>query len=178
MDANGSSPSARTRFEAMYRAEAGTVRMFAAHRVGRAAADDIVADTFATAWRKLDEIPTPPRAWLLGTARKIIGNYLRSQRRRPTEQLRDNDLALTEDLADAVAVRQMLADAIAQLAPKSREVVILAAWYDLTQKEMAQVMGCSPAAAGVRLHRARKALRHVLAVSDRPANASITEVQS
>lgn len=178
MNANGDPPSARSRFEERYRAEAGTVLMFAAHRVGRVAADDIVADTFAIAWRKLDEIPTPSRAWLLGAARKVIGNYLRSQRRRPTQQLRDTDSALADDLAEGVAVRRELIDAIARLNLKNREALIMAAWYDLTQKEMAQAMGCSVVAAGVRLHRARKALREELAVSDRPSIASIPEVRS
>jgi hypothetical protein len=76
MDAQEDTQSAHARFEAMYRGEAGVVLMFATHRVGRAAADDIVADTFAVAWSKLGEVPSPPRAWLLVTARKIISNYL------------------------------------------------------------------------------------------------------
>lgn len=178
MNAHEDSPIAHDRFEAMFRREAGVVLMFAVHRVGRAAADDIVADTFAVAWRKLDEVPSPARAWLLVTARKIISNYLRSQRRHPTHQLRDSDSAWMDDLAEGVAARREVLDAIARLNRKSREAVILAAWYDLSQKEMAHVMGCSVTAAGVRLHRGRKELREMLTASDRSLISPITEVPS
>jgi RNA polymerase sigma-70 factor (ECF subfamily) len=178
MDAQEDTQSAHARFEAMYRGEAGVVLMFATHRVGRAAADDIVADTFAVAWSKLGEVPSPPRAWLLVTARKIISNYLRSQKRHPTDQLRDNHAAWIDDVAEGVAVRRELLEAVAQLSKHSREAVTLAAWYDLSQREMAQVMGCSVTAAGVRLHRGRKQLRQLLEASDRPLISPITEVQS
>jgi RNA polymerase sigma factor (sigma-70 family) len=75
-------------------------------------------------------------------------------------------------------VRRELLEAVAQLSKHSREAVTLAAWYDLSQREMAQVMGCSVTTAGVRLHRGRKQLRQLLEASDRPLISPITEVQS
>src|SRR5690349_21550445 len=43
---------------------------------------DVVAETFLHAWRRWDVVPQPPIAWLIGTARKVIGNSRRARRRR------------------------------------------------------------------------------------------------
>ena len=63
-------------------------------------------------------------------------------------------------------VRADLAEALAQLPPQDREVLLLAAWEGLTSNEVATVLGIRASAARVRLHRARKRLRATLATHD------------
>src|SRR6185369_5728147 len=51
---------------------------FAARRVGWDAAQDVVGEVFATAWRRHQDIPTgKEKAWLLGVATGVIANHHR-----------------------------------------------------------------------------------------------------
>lgn len=52
-----------------------------------------------------------------------------------------------------------LARALELLPEPDREVLLLAGWDGLTPGQIATVLGCSPPAARVRLHRARRRLR-------------------
>ena len=54
------------------------------------------------------------------------------------------------------------AGALATLKEPDRELVLLVAWEGLTIAEAAAALGCTRAAAAVRLHRARKRLHHAL----------------
>lgn len=57
---------------------------YARLRVGADAAEDVVAETFAVAWRRWDQVPVDePRAWLLAVARRVIANHHRTGRRHP-----------------------------------------------------------------------------------------------
>ncbi len=56
---------------------------FAARRVsGRESAEDVVADTFAIAWRRRDRIPEEALPWLYAIAANVIANQYRSSHRR------------------------------------------------------------------------------------------------
>jgi RNA polymerase sigma-70 factor (ECF subfamily) len=50
-------------------------------------------------------------------------------------------------------------DALASLSEAEREVLMLAAWEELSSSEAARVLGCSATAYRIRLHRARRRLR-------------------
>jgi RNA polymerase sigma-70 factor (ECF subfamily) len=52
-----------------------------------------------------------------------------------------------------------IAQALGRLSEGDREVVLLCAWEGLSIEEAATALGCSPTAAKVRLHRARRRLR-------------------
>ena len=67
----------RERIEQLFHAEAARVRAYAMHRVGANHADDMVAETFAVAWRRMDKVPDDERPWLLAVARRVIANHLR-----------------------------------------------------------------------------------------------------
>jgi DNA-directed RNA polymerase specialized sigma24 family protein len=77
----------RARFEALYRAHCGAVRSFAHRRVSSAVADDVMADVFALAWRRLDKAPGDELSWLLGIARGVLANRRRCDARQ--QALRD-----------------------------------------------------------------------------------------
>ncbi len=55
-----------------------------------------------------------------------------------------------------------IADALAELPPRLRAVVVLKDVYDFSHKAIAKELGITEAATKVRLHRARKKLREVL----------------
>ncbi len=62
----------RLRLERLFYAHAGAVRAYARRRTDSASADDAVSEVFAIAWRRLDDLPDEPLAWLLGCARRVL----------------------------------------------------------------------------------------------------------
>jgi RNA polymerase sigma-70 factor (ECF subfamily) len=53
-------------------------------------------------------------------------------------------------------------EALRALRPRDREVLLLTAWDGLNASEAAAVLGCSPTAYRIRLHRARRRLARLL----------------
>ncbi len=144
--------------ELLWQLHADRVHTYARRHVGDDA-DDVVSETFLVAWRRLDRVPDPALPWLLGVARNVI----RSRRR--FERSRTGDLPevfAMPDVADTVAEDTDLFTGLRALAPADREVLYLVGWEDLDRRSAAAVLDCSPAAFAVRLHRARRRLRHHL----------------
>lgn len=56
-------------FSALFRAHHGAVRRYVTRRAWPDAVDDVVAETFLAAWRRLDDVPADPLPWLLTAAR-------------------------------------------------------------------------------------------------------------
>lgn len=135
---------------------------FAIRRVGEAAAADVVSETFLVAWRRRTEIPADrPGPWLYATANYVIAHEIRGTRRRTdlreraaseAEATQDND----DDHASLIADRLMVRETLAQMTERDQEVLRLAEWDQLSPQEAAVVLGCSPTAFKVRLHRARR----------------------
>ena len=67
-----------------------------------------------------------------------------------------------EAVGDAELLRERLNDALEELPPRLRAVVVLRDMYDLPHQAIADELGISEAAAKVRLHRARRRLRERL----------------
>jgi RNA polymerase sigma-70 factor (ECF subfamily) len=155
----------RARFTRLYEESSGRVFAYALRRCGhREEARDIVAETFAVAWRRIDDLPEGnERAWLLGVARRVLANHRRSRLRR--RRLSDRLLSLAGDHRapalpepDSRHPAEVLA-ALRRLPARQQEVLRLAAWDELSHAEIAAVLGCSTNAAAIRLHRARRALQ-------------------
>jgi hypothetical protein len=53
------------RLESLHREHAGAVRAYVRRRIGRDEADEIVADVFVVAWRRIEDVPGEARTWLL-----------------------------------------------------------------------------------------------------------------
>ncbi|RBQ15671.1 hypothetical protein DP939_33825 [Spongiactinospora rosea] len=154
-------------FEEYYEA----VLRYAWRRVGAADASDVAAETFRIAWEKYDQFSrAQPLPWLYTTARHVILNYARSSKRRDSlvTALGEGLLrcAGEGDHAAAVAARHAALAALDDLGEDDRELVLLLAWEGLDLHQAAKVVGCSWAAARMRLHRARKRLRRLLADDD------------
>lgn len=162
------------------------VELFEAHHgavlgyVGRRSATpeqaaDAFADVFLVAWRRLDDVPAgdEARLWLLAVARRVLANARRSSRRQ-----RDLTDRLAASLPRAAFVVPppdepdgRVRAALAQLGPDDAEVLRLVGWEGLTPTQAAAVLGVAPPLARVRLHRARRRLRGLLAAADAEADS-------
>jgi DNA-directed RNA polymerase specialized sigma24 family protein len=76
----------------------------------------------------------------------------------------------TEAVDGEVSLRLDLQAAWPRLLPDQQEALSLAIWDDLSSTEAGRMLGISPAAYRIRLHRARGALRRLL---DTPACSAI-----
>jgi RNA polymerase sigma-70 factor (ECF subfamily) len=164
--------SAENLFEDAYRISGTAVLGYALRRSdSREDALDVVAETFAVAWRRRTEMPVDQgelRPWLFGIARRCLANSARSAHRAGRLGARLADLLAGVAVPDPAtlhehraATRQVL-DALEQLSPEDRELVTLIAWEGLTPAEAAAALGLSAGTARVRLHRARTRLRAAL----------------
>jgi DNA-directed RNA polymerase specialized sigma24 family protein len=60
---------AQAEFKRLFREHYAAIHRCAARRVESAAVQDLVAETFLTAWRRFDQVEGDPLPWLLGIAR-------------------------------------------------------------------------------------------------------------
>ncbi|SNS25815.1 RNA polymerase sigma-70 factor, ECF subfamily [Streptosporangium subroseum] len=75
-------PGARDRFEALYLACYPAVHRYALRRTDSVDdVADVIAETFLTAWRRLDDVPEGDATllWLYGAARRVLTNHRRGQ---------------------------------------------------------------------------------------------------
>ncbi|WP_019633497.1 RNA polymerase sigma factor [Actinomadura atramentaria] len=148
------------RFTAMYDACRQRVWAYAAARAGRETADEVVSETFAVAWRRLDDVPDPALPWLLGVARNVLlaDHRARARRDASAAELRRWARPATGDVGAEVAERLAVVRALASLSEDDREILLLVAWQGMAPRDAARVVGISQAAFRVRLHRARRRL--------------------
>jgi len=157
----------RTRFEALFAECHPPVRAYALRRAPFDVAQDVVAETFLVAWRRLDDVPrSEPLPWLYRVARGVLANARRSAARADALVARAGAAEPPpascdpgERLGDAEVVRS----ALAALSEADREVIMLVAWEGLDAVAAARAAGCSRATFAVRLHRARRRLAAALA---------------
>ncbi len=164
----------RRRLEELYAAHAPAVRAYALRRTDPTSADDIVMEVFVVACRRLDAVPADPLPWLLGCARRVLANQRRTARRSQALVVRLGT-ALDGVPLEADA-NERLEVALSALREPDREVLMLNAWEDLDGAALATVLGCSRAAAGVRLHRARRRLATAYARAGRRTSSHDLEV--
>jgi RNA polymerase sigma-70 factor, ECF subfamily len=155
------------RFEEVYTAHHGAVFGYVLRRTSNPEdAADVIAETFLTAWRRVDDVPPGPRArlWLYGVARRVLANYRRGERRRTAlaDRLRA-DFALSYHLPDYGGDQARIAAAFRRLPGPDQELLTLSAWENLDNGQIAIVLGCSRNAVRIRVHRARKRFADELA---------------
>ena len=162
-DPRPAGPSRLARFDALFTEHQRHVLAYAMRRAPSPAdAEDIAAETFAIAWKKLEAVPDEALPWLYAVARRVLANHRRglTRRERLTALLRVDDvptpLHAGED-EDGPAFR-----ALATLSPADQEVLRLVAWEELGNQAIAQVLGITPNAVAIRLHRARTRFQDAL----------------
>jgi len=138
------------------------VHAYAVRHTDADEAEDVVAETFLVAWRRLADVPGDPLPWLLVVARNTLANRRRSAYRHRVLELelaRLIRVARPADAADVpVQARDEVLRAVARLSDTEREAVLLAAWDGLSPQQAALVAGCSVDAFTKRLSRARARL--------------------
>ncbi|MFE0806363.1 RNA polymerase sigma factor [Streptomyces sp. NPDC058848] len=167
-------------FAALFDRHADAVHRYAARRLGGEVADDLVAETFTTAFQQRHRYDpargagADARPWLFGIATNLVGRHRRAEARRFKAMARvpapaDHEEPLADRAADRVvaqAVRRELAAALAALPARHRDVLLLVAWGDLGYGEAAQALSIPVGTVRSRLHRARGKLREALGGSD------------
>lgn len=153
------------RFANLYRNHVTAIRAYCHRRTSSDKVDDAVADTFITAWRKIDDIPRGPGElpWLYGVAYKVIGHQWRGVSRRRSLHRKLEGIGLVPgSTPDEVLVANeetlQVRAALDRLRRIDKEILLLAAWESLDGEEIAAALGISYGAARQRLYQARKNL--------------------
>ncbi|WP_158412447.1 RNA polymerase sigma factor [Ilumatobacter nonamiensis] len=141
------------------------IRRYCARRVDHGSVDDVVNDTFAVAWRKIDLAPEADAIlpWLYGVAYRVIQQSWRTngriaRLRTRLETTADRSVgSLDDELIEDDERRRVLA-AAASLAEEDQEVLRLTLWEELSAADAGTALGVSADAARQRASRARRRL--------------------
>jgi RNA polymerase sigma-70 factor (ECF subfamily) len=152
-------------FEAIFERHFDPVHRYLSRRAGRERADDLASQTFVVAFARRESFrsdATDARPWLFGIATKLLANDRRSEQR-----LLETYGRLSGDARDVLVPTpdsdRDVADALAQLDPAQRDVLLLHAWADLSYEEIADALDIPVGTVRSRLSRARASLQTVLA---------------
>lgn len=180
------SPRDRAWLEGLYRTHRSAVWAYAARRIRADEADDIVSEVFVTAWRSRDSVPAEPAdplPWLYRTASNHVLHARRGEARRGRLAARAGETEIAEGRGtpmradagagpnglgvDAVVIdrldaHQRVRSMLAALPADDAEILRLSTWEGLESPALGEVLGCSAAAARVRLHRARRRAQRIL----------------
>ena len=121
-------------------------------------AEEISAETFVVAWRRRRDVPTDALPWLLAVARRLIANQRRAQQRRSgllARLMRQDPEPAVAGLADEGPAQR----ALARMGADDQELLRLVVWDELDHRSIGLVLGITPNAVAIRLHRARQRLR-------------------
>lgn len=155
------------RFRRIFARNHSTVVAYVRRRTNSLAdAEDVVADVFTVAWRRLEDVPADAERetlWLYGVARRTLANQRRGADRATRLAARaaaqtayapaaDAGLAEADDLRDAM-------QALSALGEPDQDLLRLTLWEGLSHAQVAVVVGTSVPNVAVRLHRAKRRLR-------------------
>jgi RNA polymerase sigma-70 factor (ECF subfamily) len=159
-------------FEALFERHARAVAGYLARRVPAAVAEDVVAETFCTAFDQRDRYRheyADARPWLLGIATNLVRRHHRSERIRRVAWLRaassivsESEEARVLESVAAASSRQRLRSALGRLRRADRDALLLHVWGQLTYVEVARSLGVPVGTVRSRINRARRRLRELL----------------
>jgi RNA polymerase sigma-70 factor, ECF subfamily len=138
---------------AFVRATQTDVWRLCAHLGSRASAEDLAQETYARAFASLHRFAgrSSARTWLLGIARRVCADAVRSAVRARSVPV---GAAIVADPADSVALQELLA----ALDDERREAFVLTQLVGLSYAEAAEVAGCPVGTIRSRVARARDEL--------------------
>jgi RNA polymerase sigma-70 factor (ECF subfamily) len=129
-------------------------------------AEDLVQETMLRAWRHADELlplDRSPRPWLFTVARRLVIDAHRAREARPREvDTEVLDLVPATDELERVLVRAPVRQALAQLQPAHREVLVHLHYLRYSVAETAQALGIPAGTVKSRSYYAVQALRVAL----------------
>ncbi|GGD76129.1 DNA-directed RNA polymerase sigma-70 factor [Microbacterium murale] len=143
---------------------------FIRRRIGVDAVEDVLSETFLVAFRRRADFDTSwesARPWLLGIASRVLKKHRADEARqwraaasfaRREEFSHEGGIDGAAQRMDAEVAVRILAPRIAALSSRDRETLLLYAWGNLTQEEVALALGIPVGTVGSRLNRIRRKL--------------------
>ena len=127
--------------------------------------DDVVAETFLVAWRRIEDVPAAEAAlpWLYSVAYRVLSTHFRgrSRQRRLEEKLTNvgvEPVSSTEDFIITSEDSAQVFEAMSRLRSTDQEILKLTVWEELTHAEIGEVLGIGVGAVKQRALVARKNL--------------------
>lgn len=163
------------RFGAVFDRHAMAIHGYIARRLGRDAADDLVAETFLVAFRqrvRYDPGQPSARPWLYGIATRLVSRRQRDEVRffrfiartgidPAADPVAESVAEAGARRADAQTLHRRLAGALAVLSTADRDALLLVA-DGLSYQEAARALGVPAGTLSSRLARARRMVREEL----------------
>jgi RNA polymerase sigma-70 factor (ECF subfamily) len=159
-------------FEELVRASQAEVYTLAYRLTGNEEdARDVAQEAYLRAFRSLKRFRGDARfsTWMHRITANCALTFLAKRTKGRHEELSSDESVADErpesspeTMAEAEFMRDRLTDALSELPPRLRAVVVLRDVYDLPHEAIAAELGISQEAAKVRLHRARRKLRERL----------------
>ncbi len=142
--------------------------------------EDIVQDVFVNAYQNMQSFDTKQKfsPWVYRIAHNAFVNALKKKSRNPLV-LVDFDTMLAHPVyedplpreREQAEMKRVVEEGLEKLAPKYREVLILYFLEELSYKEIAEILEVPTGTVGIRLKRAKEALKKIL-----PQHTSIDSV--
>lgn len=156
-------------FDDVFEAELAPLHRYLARRLGSEIADDLAAEVFAVAFRKWADLDSRPvRPWLYGIAANLVKHHWRKEQRmlralaRVARDPAPDEDELSVERLDAQAARAGVGEALSDLRPVEREVLLLHAWAELSNSEIADALSLPLGTVKSHLSRGRDRVRNRL----------------
>ncbi len=156
-------------FALLYDRHAGAVYRYAAQRLGSAAAEDVMSETFLVAFERrasFDVSVTDARPWLLGIATRLMRKHARLEAVAWRGMVAELAAQVAPDVIDQAGSRvdaqrlaRRLAGVLRRLSVADRDTLLLYAWGELNYAAIAEAMGVPVGTVRSRLNRARRQVR-------------------
>jgi len=157
-------------FGALWTLHPAVKRWIRSNGASGATVDDVAAEVFAVAWRRLDVVPGDPahaERWLFAVARRVLRNHRRAMARetRRIDRLLAHHRALDRSGHGLAGTERLsVFQAWRSLPPEDAEILQLVGWAGFGLDQLADRLGCRRGAAAMRLSRARRRLESLISV--------------
>jgi RNA polymerase sigma-70 factor (ECF subfamily) len=141
--------------------------------------DDVVQEVLVVCVRRLDDIdPARERAFLLATTSRVVANWRRTQRRRPTEPLdaegmeaewKDPSARSPAEALERKRDLELVQAALDEMDEQQRTVFTLFELEELTAREIAEQLGLTESVVFARVQRARAVFQRCFSRARPPA---------
>jgi RNA polymerase sigma-70 factor (ECF subfamily) len=131
----------------------------------RARAEDVAQETLLRAWRHravLESSPAAVRSWLFTVARNIVIDEWRSRRAHQETPVAEVPEPAADDASDQLLLSWIVAEALTQLSPDHRAVLLECYYRGRPVSEAARRLGVPEGTVKSRTHYALRALKLAL----------------